>query len=501
MKRLWSTVLVVFALMLLPVVSLIATAGAESLKVAPLNPDFEDFVAAYSLGSREAMVAAGFQFGYMPSPVDLKALNPAPPLSLLRESAVALPARWDWREHSGVTPVRDQGDCGSCWVFGNIGALESQHKIIAIGHPNANWSEENMNSCHDLWSWERCQGGNTFVALSYLTSLVKKNDAQQFQKGILTEQQDPYQGPNSHDSALCDDSTRPFPRFRITGARWISNDTNVMKNAVYNKGPIVTAYRAESPNGPHWYNNNTIYHYPGVSGTTNHEVLIVGWDDNIAWPAGGGQGAWIIKNSWGNFNSMGGFFYLTYNSAGVGDDGLYYVGTRAAVANENLYMEDLPGWFSNIGCGSSVAYGATVFAPVNNNEKLTHVEFFNPFNDMPYTIKVWGTVAGSGSGVSFSNVKATKRGKCQESGYYMVALSTPVPLTKGEKYGVEIKFTDPTGDGYPIPSAAAYPGVIGPFAGMGNSTSYFRCAAAGAFKRAVISNDTYVPCVRARTRY
>jgi C1A family cysteine protease len=501
MRRFWIIALVVTQILLMMTVRFNVTADAQSLKVAPLNPDFEDFAAAFSHVDRESMVAAGFQFGYMPPPVNLKALNPAPLFSLLKQSAAVLPAMWDWRERSGVTPVKNQGSCGSCWAFGNLGSLESKHKISRLSHPDVNLSEENVNSCHMPWLVDRCDGGNTFVALSHLTGLVKRNTDQQFQKGILSETQDPYQGANPHNSDLCDDSARPFPKYRITGARWLSNDTSVMKDAIYNKGPIVTAYYAESPYGPHWYNDNTIYHYPGYYGYTNHEVVIVGWDDNIAWPTGGGLGAWIVKNSWGSFNSMGGYFYLTYDSANVGDDGMYYVGTRNAVTNENLYMEDQPGWLFNVGCGSSEAFGSTVFIPVNNGERLTHVEFYNPFSNMPYNIKIWGTVDSSGSTVTFSNAKATKWGKCQEPGYYTVALPKPILLTKGKEYGVQIKFTDPTGSGYPIPTAAVYPGIIGQFAGMGNSTSYYRCSVSGPFERAVIDGDIHVPCVRARTTY
>ena len=198
---------------------------------------------------------------------------------------------------------------------------------------------------------------------------------------------------------------------------------------------------------------------------------------------------------------MGGYFYLTYGSAKVGSDGMYFVGTRTAKTKENFYMEDKPGWITNVGCGGNTAYGATVFAPKNSNEKLTHVEFYNPFNNMPYTIKVWGKVTSSSGQITFSNLKATKTGTCQEAGYYTVALSTPIALTKGAKYGVEIKFTDLSASGYPIPVAVTYPGLIGAFAGTGNATSYGRCADSGAFGRVVIDSDTYVPNVRARTTY
>jgi hypothetical protein len=278
-----------------------------------------------------------------------------------------------------------------------------------------------------------------------------------------------------------------------------------MKNAVYTKGPIVTAYFAQSPGGSHWYSSNTIYHYlsPPADLGTNHEVLIIGWDDNKAHPTGGGRGAWLIKNSWGPFNSMGGYFWLTYGSANVGSDGMYYTSTRAYNAKEQLYMEDLPGYFYNWGWGTSNGYGLTVFAPVNTGERLTHVEFYNPWANRTHTIKVWGTVSGTSS-ITVSTLKATKSAVCQEPGYYTVALAAPITLTKGHKYGVEIKFSAPAGQTHPIPVAGTYTDdfghpVVTAFAGQGNATSYGRGGATGAFTRLVSGGATYVPDVRART--
>lgn len=508
MKRKHLIIAAITGLCLIPMLFLAAGHSAdqeiqEIETLAPLNPEFEAAMAEMIRGTYSCAPSDGFSKGYFPPSVDIQAINAGQALTM---EPLALPTSYDWRTHSGVTSVKNQGNCGGCWSFANIGAIESRYKIVTSGHPTLDLSEENMNSGHLPWLWKRCAGGNTQVALSYLTNVVKKTSLQQFQKGILTEVQDPYKAtPTSigtHKAALCADATRPLPKYRITGARWISNSASEMKSAIYANGPIVTAYYAESPGGSHWYSKNTVYHWPGfpASNSTNHEVLIVGWDDNKPWPSGGKKGAWIVKNSWGNFNSLGGYFYITYGSAKVGDDGMYYTGIRTAPTRENLYMEDKPGWIDSIGIGSRTGYGLTVFKPVNAKEKLAAVEFFNPFTNMPYTIKVWGKVSGSAS-ISVSTLKATKTGKCKEPGYYVIPLSTPIPLTKGARYGVEVKFTAPANYGWPIPVARTYPNLIGAFAGTGNASSYRRYADTGVFTRSVIDGIVQVPNVRARTSY
>jgi len=475
----------------------------------PLNPEFEEFMYELQRGNYTGMTPQGYPLGYMPPPVDVWALNPEPEETAMEP--LGLPAAFDWRStpgYSAVTPIKNQGGCGSCWSFANMGAIESNYKKNISGHPTIDLSENNMidirdsgtnKYCHYPWLWKRCEGGNTFLATSYLTGLIKKSATTNCQKGALAEASDPYKSTAGYLNPKCT-SARPAPLRRIDGTRWISNNATAMKNAIYTKGPIVTAYYAESPGGAHWYSNNTIYHYPGYTGNTNHEVLIIGWDDNKPHPTGGGKGAWLIKNSWGSFNSMGGFFWLTYGSAKVGSDGMAYTSTRPYNAKEQLYMEDQPGWITNVGCNNNnVAYGLKVFAPLNSGEKLTHVEFYNPWANRTHTIKVWGTVTSTSTKATVSNALATKNIVCQEPGYYTVALSSPLSLTKGKKYAVEIKFNAPTDKKYPIPMAVIVTGLIGSFAGQGNAMGYGRCTSSGSFDRVVISEKTYVPDVRART--
>lgn len=93
-----------------------------------------------------------------------------------------------------------------------------------------------------------------------------------------------------------------------------------IKDAVYNYGLVTAAYRHDDS---HIYTGN-IYYWPNCTENANHMVCIVGWDDTVPHPAGGGSGAWIVKNSWGSSWGNSGYFYLCYSSGNLKQIGSYH---------------------------------------------------------------------------------------------------------------------------------------------------------------------------------
>ncbi|MCP4633164.1 MAG: hypothetical protein GY855_09590, partial [candidate division Zixibacteria bacterium] len=204
---------------------------------------------------------------------------PAPPLILTDDE-------WDWREMDGVTAVKNQRSCGSCWAHSVIAAFESQLLI----YDGVEWdlSEQQVVDCNDFNS--SCAGGDPAGACRFI-----------IEYGLVEEECYPYinrDGECYQEScdvmAIADDY------------RDIPNNINAIKNSLL-YSPISSCFRVydDLTYDCYWHDYND---------ATNHSVEIVGWDDNMC----GGTGAWIFKNSWGNWGDSG-YGYLPYGSCGIGN--------------------------------------------------------------------------------------------------------------------------------------------------------------------------------------
>ncbi|MHB8080347.1 MAG: C1 family peptidase, partial [Candidatus Krumholzibacteriia bacterium] len=206
--------------------------------------------------------------------------------------AKTLPSSFDWRAQYGVTPVKDQGQCGACWAFAALGVVESFVKIYY--GPELDLSEEQIIACNQYGAG--CDGGWADAVYSVV------NDY-----GAVHEHCSRYSEGTAVPPTPCTQEEH-HALARITGWRYISNNVTQIKTAILT-GPVASAMDGAGDFA--YYSSGC---YEGGTPYTNHLVMIVGWDDRGC----DGAGAWICKNSWGPAFGEYGYFYIRYGAAGIG---------------------------------------------------------------------------------------------------------------------------------------------------------------------------------------
>lgn len=192
-----------------------------------------------------------------------------------------LPVTIDWRDHGIVAPVKDQGQCGSCWAFSAIGALESYHaqssgKLITL-------SEQQLVDCSSNWGNNGCNGGLMDNAFKY----VHDN------KGVDDDKTYPYVGK---DEAACKFRRKSVSATCDGFVDIPEGNETALQEALAFQGPVSVAIDASQESFQFYVSG--VYMDPKCSSDDlDHGVLAVGY--GIANdPVKGQQEYYIVKNSW-----------------------------------------------------------------------------------------------------------------------------------------------------------------------------------------------------------
>ena len=400
--------------------------------------------------------------GFIAPSLDLPHLTGA----TLPDGAVvqAMPAEFDWRDQDGtsyVTPVKDQGDCGSCYAFAAIGDFES--KLLIGGAGAYDLSENHAKACN--WRavngfedppgvpWGSCSGGNAYM----MTSLFS-------QAGTVLEAWDPY----IDEDVPCKQGS-PYSKsllgWRIISDRWVP-ETTVLKYYIYNYGPVYSAMYVDSSKGFNdGYDGSFTFDYSTFGDGVDHAVLIVGWSDNLPPVPGSSIPAegWIVKNSWGTGWGDEGYFYMTYGSGNIGTYSSFVYDWQDYDPYGDLWYYDDDGFVWSVGCeGQRVMWALARFtAPEDTN--VSRVELWTTDATTGIDIYIYGAFDGNEP----TNLLTTSLDHAfSEPGYHSVPLSAPLPVDSGEDVVVVARIAN---------GSYGYPAVIDWNGPIESERTYLSC--------------------------
>ncbi|MCD4681894.1 MAG: T9SS type A sorting domain-containing protein [Bacteroidales bacterium] len=372
-----------------------------------------------------------------------------------------IPATFDLRDYNGnnyVTSVKSQQG-GTCWTHGTMASIEGNLLITGnwaaageIGEPDlAEYHLDWWNGYNDYFNadldppfnngqgLEIHMGGDYRVSTAYFTrgdGAVRDIDGQSY----------------NNPPAFYDTSYHIYypmvVEWYVLGENFENMD--LIKTKVMEEGVMAICMCYSSS-----FMNYEYEHYQPASSTQdpNHSISVIGWDDNRVVQEAPGDGAWLVKNSWGSGWGNNGYFWISYYDKHACQNPEMGAVSFQEVIYYNydyVYYYDYHGW-RDTKFNTTEAFNAFI---AESDDVLFSVSFFNAVDDMDFEVKIYDDFISG----TLQNEISSVSGHIDYIGLHTFDLNDPVDLEEGDDFFIYLELSD---GGIPYDRTSDVPVLLG----------------------------------------
>lgn len=365
----------------------------------------------------------------------------------LQLTGTALPSYYSSVDKGYISAVKNQGGYGTCWAFGTLAAVEANLIMNKKASKSVDLSEAQLayfayhqptlpySNAHLDKTTLKTTDSYLYVGGNYYMSSIA------FAKGIGIANESTMPYSQLSYSSTYNENLAFKSDYVVKNSYFINmGDKDAIKNAVMKYGSVACTLYMNN-----WYMNFTTNAYNQTeTRASNHAVVVVGWDDNYSAnnfnTKPSKNGAWLVKNSYGDSWGAGGYMWVSYEEISLP----YSLGSVfEADVNDGTYLHRYQYDGTSVyAYACDVYYYSNVYKAVDD-EQIHEVAIMTMEDDINYELEIYKNV----SKVPTDGTKVyTKKGNLSLEGYHTITIDDYVKVDKGTKFSIVLKTRDKNGN-------------------------------------------------------
>lgn len=445
------------------------TSETESTETEPESTEMDSSKIRYILGREMTPEEIAEQEAMVPDYMPELEVEELPDSNLqistydLRE--VELPETYDARENGAIPAVRNQNPWGTCWSFSFLGAMENS----LVRQHYASVDEIDLSERHLAYfayhtGYDVLDNANDDTVTTTPQNYYLKTGGNDYRaaaklmnwQGAALESEYPYSNSYTLPADLAQGTAQDVG-YTLKGCYFISTSGLGTAERIQTVKELIMEYDCVSwsyYHGSAYYNASTAAYFNNEIRTTNHAIMVVGWDDTYSrenFQEGKrpeNDGAWIVRNSWGSEWGDKGYFYVSYEdvSMGCGNAACVVTADKAGIYDNNYFHGNVAS-VKAYGKYQKVAQIYQANSPNASREKLCAVSFMTGSAATDYSIQIYknpervdGVIKDPESGAPM--LKAPLEGVTTYAGIYTVEIPELVLFNAGDEMAIVITFPE-----------------------------------------------------------